>query len=233
MTAGPRRRFLIVDDDRDLGRLLGEYFAGVGIDTAIASDGAKGLAQAVDGGFDLVILDVMLPVLDGFEVLRQIRTRSNVPIIMLTARRERDDRLAGLRSGADDYLPKPFDPDELLARANAILRRTGQADAKTPDIVLPGNVVIDAASRSVRAPEQVLDLTSLEFAILDLLARPMGRVVSRDEISGALYQRPAQAYDRTIDVHISRLRRKLETAQLSIRGIRNSGYALVTSGSEP
>ena len=224
------RKFLIVDDDHDLGALLKEYLAGNGVSATIAHDGARGLSLASEGQFDLVILDVMLPVLDGFEVLRQLRMRSNVPVIMLTARRDRDDRLTGLRAGADDYLPKPFDPDELLARANAILRRVHQMEVLTPDVVLPGNVIVDAANRCVRAPDGVLGLTSIEFAILDLLARPMGRLVSRDEISGALYQRPAQAYDRSIDVHVSRLRRKIEPLHLSVRSIRGGGYALVTGG---
>ncbi len=225
-TLSTQRRFLIVDDDLELAALLTEYLAGAGIVATTSSDGARGLAQAIDGNFDLIILDVMLPVLDGFKVLRQLRMRSNVPVIMLTARREREDRIEGLQTGADDYLPKPFDPDELLARANAILRRVSQAAARIPEVTLPGGLSLDVTNRQVTLSGHTLDLTSIEFAILDLLARPLGRVVPREEISGALYQRPAQAYDRSIDVHISRLRRKIEPAQLHIRSVRGSGYAL-------
>ncbi len=219
-------RFLIIDDDRDLTALLAEYFSGMGVDTAIAADGARGLAQALEGNFDLVILDVMLPHMDGFELLRQLRKRSTVPVIMLTARGEREDRIAGLRTGADDYLPKPFDPDELLARANAVLRRTQHAKAQPGESVAVGELLIDMGSRTVRCGGKPVDVTSLELEILDLLVRPVGRVVSRDEISGVLYQRPAQAYDRTLDVHVSRLRRKVEPAGVRIRGVRGVGYVL-------
>lgn len=219
-------RFLIVDDDTELTSLLAEYFKGAGISTAAAHDGAKGLAQALDGNFDLVILDVMLPVIDGFEVLRQLRKRSTVPVIMLTARRERDDRIAGLQSGADDYLPKPFDPDELLARANAILRRTAGHKPAAPEVIIFGELTLEPHHRMARIGNAKVDLTSIEFEILDLLMRPPGRVISRDEISGVLYQRPARAYDRTLDVHVSRLRQKLDSAQVRIRNVRGVGYVL-------
>ncbi len=222
---GSNPRFLIVDDDRELTQLLTEYFAAAGMECAAAFDGARGLAQALEGAFDLVILDVMLPVLDGFEVLRQIRKRSNIPVIMLTARREREDRIAGLDSGADDYLPKPFDPDELLARANAVLRRTRLAKPAEEAITV-GSLSIDTHTRVVHHGSAPLDLTPLEFEILEILVRPPGRVVTRDEISGILHQRPAEAYDRTLDVHISRLRRKLESARIRIRGVRGVGYML-------
>lgn len=224
--ASAHPRFLIVDDDRTLASLLTEFLSGVGIAATTASDGTAGLAQALDGSFDLVILDVMLPRMDGFEVLRQLRKRSTVPVIMLTARREREDRIAGLQAGADDYLPKPFDPDELLARANAILRRAKRHSAETAEVITLGNLSIDLHNRSVRNGAEPVDVTSIEFEILDLLSHPIGRVVSRDEISGALYQRPAQAYDRSVDVHVSRLRRKIEAGGVQIRGIRGVGYVL-------
>ncbi len=219
-------RFLIIDDDRELTGLLAEYFAGVGVSAVSAADGARGLAQALDGGFDLVILDVMLPGMDGFEVLRQLRKRSNVPVIMLTARGEREDRIAGLRTGADDYLPKPFDADELLARANAILRRVRAAELAVAEVMTVGDVVIDMGRRVVMTGGEALDVTALELEILDLLVRPVGRVVSRDEISGVLYQRPVAAFDRTVDVHVSRLRRKVEPGGVRIRGVRGVGYVL-------
>jgi two-component system response regulator CpxR len=220
-------RFLIVDDDRDLAILLTEYLNGVGVATATAANGATGLAQALEGNFDLVILDVMLPQLDGFEVLRQLRKRSTVPVIMLTARHQREDRITGLETGADDYLPKPFDPDELLARAHAILRRTKlAAHATAGEHFTCGHLTVDSHNRVVRQGERILDVTAFEFEILDLLVRPMGRVVTRDEISGVLYQRPAQAYDRSVDVHVSRLRQKLLPAGVRIKSIRGVGYVL-------
>jgi len=224
-------RFLIIDDDLELTGLLAEYFAGVGIAVTSAADGARGLALALDGNFDLAILDVMMPAMDGFEVLRQLRKRSNVPVIMLTARGEREDRIAGLRTGADDYLPKPFDPDELLARANAILRRAHAAGFSVADVMTVGDLVIDMGRRVVTLRGETLDVTALELEILDLLARPVGRVVSRDEISGVLYQRPLAAFDRTVDVHVSRLRRKVEPGGVRIRGVRGVGYAL-SAGAE-
>ena len=219
-------RFLIVDDDRDLAVLLTEYLAGSGVMATTAADGAAGLAQAMEGNFDLVILDVMLPRLDGFELLRQLRKRSQVPVIMLTARRERDDRIAGLESGADDYLPKPFDPDELLARARAVLRRTKLSPGPTGELIEFGGLTIDVHNRIVRRGDQPMDVTSFELEILDLLVRPVGRVVSRDEISSVLYQRLAQAYDRSVDVHVSRLRQKLMSAGVRIKSIRGVGYVL-------
>ena len=225
-TCMPPDRFLIVDDDRDLAMLLTEYLNGAGIVTSTAADGATGLAQALEGNFDLVILDVMLPRLDGFELLRQLRKRSNVPVIMLTARREREDRITGLETGADDYLPKPFDPDELLARARAVLRRTKPSASPVEEVIEVGGVAIETHHRVVRQGERALDVTAFEFEILDLLVRPMGRVVTRDEISGVLYQRPAQAYDRSVDVHVSRLRQKLLPAGVRIKSIRGVGYVL-------
>lgn len=219
-------KFLLVDDDRELAGLLAEYFGQQGIPVTTAPDGATGLACALEGGFDLVVLDVMLPRLDGFEVLRQLRKRSLVPVIMLTARGNREDRITGLETGADDYLPKPFDPDELLARARAVLRRSRQ-DRGSGEAPIPvGGLLIDHSQRDVRHGGRTLDVTAFEFEILDLLTRPVGRVVSRDEISGVLYQRPAQAYDRSVDVHVSRLRQKLLPGGVRIKGIRGAGYVL-------
>lgn len=226
MPATPPFRFLIVDDDRDLVALLTEYLAGAGIAVIAATDGAAGLAKALDDVFDLVILDVMLPHLDGFEVLRQLRKRSSLPVIMLTARREREDRITGLETGADDYLPKPFDPDELLARARAVLRRAKPSTSPVDEVIEVGNLAIETHRRVVRQGEQKIDVTAFEFDVLDLLVRPAGRLVSRDEISGALYQRPAQAYDRSVDVHVSRLRQKLLPAGVRIKSVRGVGYVL-------
>lgn len=226
MPATPPLRFLIVDDDRDLSGLLTEYLASVGIAAITAADGSSGLAKALEDGVDLVILDVMLPRLDGFELLRQLRKRSDVPVIMLTARRDREDRINGLETGADDYLPKPFDPDELLARARAVLRRARPSTSPVEEVIEIGGLAIEAHHRVVRYGNRKVDVTAFEFEILDLLVRPVGRLVSRDEISGVLYQRPAQAYDRSVDVHVSRLRQKLVPAGVRIKSIRGVGYVL-------
>ncbi len=231
MHAAPPIRFLIVDDDRGLSALLTEYLAGAGITATAAADGATGLAKALEDAFDLVILDVMLPRLDGFELLRQLRKRSNVPVIMLTARREREDRITGLETGADDYLAKPFDPDELLARARAVLRRAKPFTSPMDEVIEMGDLAIETRRRVVRHGDRNLDVTAFEFEILDLLVRPVGRLVSRDEISGVLYQRPAQAYDRSVDVHVSRLRQKLLPAGVRIKSVRGVGYIL-SSGSD-
>ncbi len=226
MQGAPPLRFLIVDDDRELVALLIEYLSGAGITASSAADGAAGLAQALEGSFDLVILDVMLPHLDGFEVLRQLRKRSTLPVIMLSARREREDRINGLETGADDYLPKPFDPDELLARARAVLRRAKHSTSPVDEVIEVGEITIKTHHRAVLHGDRNLDLTGFEFEILDLLVRPVGRQVTRDEISGVLYQRPAQAYDRAVDVHVSRLRQKLLPAGVRIKSIRGVGYIL-------
>ena len=225
MTAAPLR-ILIIDDDRDLVALLAEYLGREGVQLASASDGATGLARALDESFDLILLDVMLPRLNGFELLRQLRKRSNVPVMMLTACGDREDRIAGLETGADDYLPKPFDPDELLARARAVLRRANHRQSATESQLAVGALVVDANRRTVCHGQRPLEITAFEFEILDLLTRPIGRTVTRDEISGVLYQRPAQAYDRNVDVHVSRLRQKLLPAGVRIKGIRGVGYIL-------
>lgn len=219
-------RILIVDDDRELAALLAEYLGREGVRLESASDGASGLARALDESFDLILLDVMLPRLDGFELLRQLRKRSNVPVIMLTARREREDRIAGLETGADDYLSKPFDPDELLARVRAVLRRAKHLRSAGEPPLIVGAASVDSKRRTVHHGQRAIDVTAFEFEVLDLLTRPVGRVVTRDEISGVLYQRPAQAYDRSVDVHVSRLRQKLLPAGVRIKSIRGVGYVL-------
>lgn len=215
---------LLIEDDADLCWLMRDYFAGQGFRIEAAHDGREGLARSLAGEFDLIILDVMLPGLDGFEVLRQLRKRSSTPVIMLTARTAENDRVAGLNSGADDYLPKPFGPEELLARIRAVLRRTGKLQI-APQIIEAGGVKLDATSRQAWYSEAPLDLTSLEFDILELLVRAAGRTVSRDELTGAVHQRRSTPYERSLDVHISHLRKKLERGdQVMIRTIRGVGY---------
>jgi len=226
-----QRSILLVDDDQSLCSLMVDFLGRNGFIVKTAYDGRSGLKAALAGGIDLVILDVMLPALDGFSVLRHVRKHSAVPIIMLTARTEQADRIAGLDAGADDYLPKPFGPEELLSRIRAVLRRTSALVDKT-SILEVGSVRIDIQRRSVWRNDKPLDLTAVEFDILEFLVRAAGRVVSRDELTTILFQRAATPYERTLDVHISHLRKKLgDDGSDGIRTIRGSGYVF-SFGSE-
>ena len=224
---------LLVDDDASLCGLMRDFFTEQGYTVETAHDGRTGLARALSGQFGLVLLDVMLPVLDGFDVLRQIRRQSNVPVIMLTARVERSDRVAGLEGGADDYLPKPFDPDELLARVRAVLRRADPAGGVKRRAFSAGVLDIDSGAHQASLNGQPLALTSMEFQILELLARSPGRIVSRDEVFAVLYQREISPFERSLDVHISHLRKKLESPGApSIKTVRGVGYTLALADSE-
>lgn len=224
------RSLLLVDDDTDLCGLMRDFFTEQGMQVATAHDGRTGLAKALTGQFDLVVLDVMLPVLDGFAVLREIRNQSNVPVIMLTARVERADRVAGLEGGADDYLPKPFDPDELLARVRAVLRRSDSAAPQTRKSFRVGSLDIDPGSRVVTLAGKSVELTAMEFQILELLARSAGRIVTRDEVFAVLYQRETTPYERSLDVHISHLRKKIEgEGSPEIKTVRGVGYTMTTA----
>ncbi len=226
------RSILLVDDDQALCSLMVDFLGRNGFLVNTAYDGRSGLRLALAGGTDLVILDVMLPVLDGFSVLRHLRKHTAVPIIMLTARTEQADRIAGLDAGADDYLPKPFAPDELLSRIRAVLRRTSALVDK-PCLLEVGSVCIDVQRRSVWRNEQPLDLTAVEFDILEFLVRAAGRVVTRDELTTMLYQRAATPYERALDVHISHLRKKLgDFGNDGIQTIRGAGYVF-SYGSKP
>ena len=216
---------LLVDDDQELCSLMADFFSQHGFELEAAHDGRGGLARALEPGFDVIILDVMLPVLDGFEVLAQIRRRSSVPVIMLTARTGQQDRIDGLDAGADDYLPKPFGPEELLARIRAVLRRSGGGIGVRQKIVEAGGLRLNPQTREVWRDDKPIELTSLEFDILDLLARSSGRIVSRDELVAALYQRESTPYERSLDVHVSHLRKKLERGNRPlIRTVRGVGY---------
>jgi len=219
------KRLLVIEDDADLGLLMRDYFANHHFEVETVHDGRAGLARALEGDHDLILLDVMLPVLSGFEVLRQLRKRRTTPVIMLTARTEQPDRIAGLNLGADDYLPKPFGPEELLARIRAVLRRAGHVDAAAERTVELGGLSLDPQAREVRQGARVLEITSIEFDILELLMRSAGRTVTRDELSAVLHQRRSTPYERSLDVHISHLRKKLEgTGTCSIRTVRGAGY---------
>ena len=204
--------------------MMSEFFTQEGHRLECIYNGREGLAAALHGSFDLVILDVMLPILDGFEVLQRLRRRKDLPVIMLTARVQQSDRIRGLDAGADDYLPKPFDPDELLARIRAVLRRSESlARAEAEEIVI-GNIRVRPARREAWVGDHLVDLTAAEFDLLEMLMRSAGRVVSRDEITAALFEREATPYDRFLDVHISHLRKKLEGGRGLIRTVRGVGY---------
>jgi DNA-binding response OmpR family regulator len=215
---------LLVDDDAELCGMMKEFFAEAGHHLECAYTGREGLACALNGAHDLVILDVMLPNLDGFSVLQQLRRRKDLPVIMLTARVQQQDRILGLNSGADDYLPKPFDPDELLARVRAVVRRTESSLRPEAAAMTIGNIRLNATTREVWSAGAPVDLTAMEFDLLEMLIRSAGRVVSREEITAALFEREATPYDRFLDVHISHLRKKLEGGRRLIRTIRGVGY---------
>jgi DNA-binding response OmpR family regulator len=215
---------LLVDDDAELCEMMREFFAEEGHRLECVCNGREGLATALRGVYDLMILDVMLPEIDGITVLEQLRARKNLPVIMLTARVQQHDRILGLNSGADDYLPKPFDPDELMARIRAVLRRTDAASHPPVTAVTFGNIRVSVATREVWSGDTPVELTAMEFDLLELLMRSAGRVVSRDEITAVLFEREATPYDRFLDVHISHLRKKLKGGRSLIRTIRGVGY---------
>jgi len=222
--AGPDLSVLLIDDDVELCELMQEFFAARGIRVETIHDGRRGLAKAFDGAYDVILLDVMLPGVDGFELLRQVRRRSQVPIIMLTARTTKDDCIAGLNAGADDCLPKPFDPEELTARIRAVLRRASRFTAQGPETLEVNGVKLSPGTRETWCDGRPLVLTTIEFDILDLLARSAGRVVSRQELTAAIHQRPASPLDRSLDVHVSHLRKKLDRRGGLIRTVRGVGY---------
>jgi DNA-binding response OmpR family regulator len=216
---------LLVDDDVELCALLVEYLAGRGYTVECAHDGIAGLGRALEGRYDLVILDVMLPQIEGFEVLRRLRKRTTVPVIMLTARAAEQDRITGLEAGADDYLLKPFAAGELLARTRAVLRRAQQRMPDRSPVLEAGGIRLNAQTYQAWAGDEPIELTPTEFELLELLMRSAGRVVSRDEIAGVLHQRQATAYERSVDVHMSHLRKKLEGRRDAvIRTVRGVGY---------
>jgi two-component system, OmpR family, response regulator CpxR len=201
-----------------------EFLKREGFTVDCEHEGLRGLDKALQPGVDLVVLDVMLPGIDGFEILRRLRQRSRVPVIMLTARGEDVDRIIGLELGADDYLPKPFNPRELAARIRAILRRyEPRTDAPSSRLEVNG-VLLDPGTREVFSNGKQVELTTFEFDILEMLMRSAGRVLSRDALMENFYNRKATAFDRSIDMHISHLRKKLERGDNLIKTIRGVGY---------
>lgn len=229
-------RVLVVDDDIELCELVTEYLQPEGFDVEAVHDGEQGVERALSSEFALVVLDVMLPGLNGFEVLRRVRTKSPVPVLMLTARGDDVDRIVGLEMGADDYLPKPFNPRELVARIRAILRRTqptpGEVPAMpAPERMLVGDVELDTGTRTVRRAGELVDLTAVEFNLLETLLRAAGRVVTREELIRMVLGREFTPYDRSIDMHVSNLRKKLghyigEVER--IKTVRGVGYIYVS-----
>jgi DNA-binding response OmpR family regulator len=221
-------KVLLVDDDVELSDLLGEYLQREGFDTDAVHDGASGVARALDGGYDIVVLDVMMPGLDGVEALRRIRLASRVPVLMLTARGDDVDRIVGLELGADDYVPKPCTPRELAARLRAILRRARPAEAGAADEPLAaGPLSLWPGRRLARWRGETLSLTSAEFSLLEVLARQAGRVVGKAELSEQALGRPLARFDRSIDVHVSSLRQKLGQrgdGRSWIETVRGRGY---------
>ncbi|HEY2144757.1 MAG TPA: response regulator transcription factor [Steroidobacteraceae bacterium] len=224
-------RVLLVDDDRELCLMLCEYLAAEHFEVRSVHDGSDALAELQANEFEIVILDVMLPSVGGFDVLRKLGASYSTPILMLTARGDDVDRIVGLELGADDYLSKPFNPRELVARIRAILRRASHKAARgnMPEELSVGPIALNAGTRQVRVRERQVALTGAEFRVLELLMRSAGQVISRESMTEQALGRKLTAYDRSIDTHISNLRRKLELEagkNPEIKNVRGSGYTL-------
>lgn len=221
---------LLIDDDVELCSMLTEYLGKNGFQVKTAHRGDTGLHAAQQRQWSLILLDVMLPGMDGFEVLKRIRLESQVNVLLLTARGEDVDRIVGLEIGADDYLPKPFNPRELLARMRAILRRNGGPVARESTVLRVQNLELDTAARKVLQNGKRLELTDVEFGLLEALMRSPGKVVSREELSEAVLGRKFDPFDRSLDMHVSRLRRKMspdKDQDDQVKTIRGTGYQLV------
>jgi len=218
-------RLLLIDDDEQLGAPLATYLRRFQFELEHATRPSEGLKRLRAGGFDVAILDVMLPEMDGFELCRTIRKESNIPIVMLTARGDVMDRVVGLELGADDYLPKPFEPRELLARIQTILRRTAPAAGNgVRQLRFDGGLAIDLDRRTVQRDNAAIELTSTEFELLVMLAQAPGKVFNRDDILEKLRGQSAEdIHTRAVDILVSRLRRKLEPLDC-IKTLRNAGY---------
>jgi two-component system response regulator CpxR len=231
----PVTRILVVDDDVELCELLEQYLSSQGFQIDAVHDGSAGVDRALSGIYSLVVLDVMLPGIRGFEVLRQIRAKSTLPVIMLTAHGDDVDRIVGLEIGADDYLPKPYNPRELAARINAVLRRTAASPAKdvlTPVTILLDDVRLDTRARTARHDTRDVELTSAEFELLAMFFKSPGQVLSRDDLVKSALGRDLEPSDRSLDVHVSNLRKKLgpcPDGTERIRAIRNVGYVYVVT----
>jgi DNA-binding response OmpR family regulator len=225
----PEARVLLVDDDRELCQMLTEYLNAEHFDVKSVHDGGEALEKLRAGTFEILILDVMLPTVGGFDVLRKLGAAYETPILMLTARGDDVDRIVGLELGADDYLSKPFNPRELVARIRAILRRARPGKSNAPEEIVVGPISLHTGTHRVEVAGRTLPLTGAEFRVLELLMRSAGQVMSRDSLTEQALGRKLVAYDRSIDTHISNLRRKLdlETGRNpEIKNVRGSGYTL-------
>lgn len=222
-------RILIIDDDEELCELVAEYLTVEGFETKAVHDGAAGLESALSGDYDMAVLDVMLPKMNGFDVLRNLRSTSRLPVLMLTARGDDMERIVGLEIGADDYLPKPFNPRELVARLRAILRRTETPETsdRAGDKVVVEDLELARSARTVKLSGQEIPLTSVEFDLLTELATEAGKVVRKEDLSERVLERKLSPYDRSLDMHISNLRKKLgprHDGSDRIKTIRSVGY---------
>jgi two-component system response regulator CpxR len=219
---------LIIDDDEELCELVSEYLGVEGFETEVVNDGASGLDAARSGKYDMAILDVMLPKMNGFEVLKNLRTDSRLPVLMLTARGDDMERIVGLETGADDYLPKPFNPRELVARLRAIMRRsTADGGDKGSDKILVDDIELSEASRSARLEGEEVILTSVEFDLLRHLLLEAGKVIKKEDLSVRVLDRELSPFDRSLDMHISNLRKKLglrDDGSERIKTVRSVGY---------
>jgi len=229
-------RVLMIDDDRALCELTMDFLNSSGFEVEAVHAGREGVSRALTGGFGMAILDVMLPDIDGFEVLKAIRATSRLPIIMLTARGQESDRVVGLHAGADDYLPKPFSARELAARMQAILRRTetlGWGEVRGGDSLVVDDVTLRPAARTVTCNGSGVEVTGAEFSLLQVLLKSAGQVVTRDDLSQQVLGRKSMPYDRSIDMHVSHLRKKLgprSDGRDRIQSVRGVGYVYVLSG---
>src|ERR1700733_5946184 len=221
-------RVLIVDDDRELCELLSERLGTEGFVIEAVHDGPHGLERALSNDYALVVLDLMLPGMGGLDVLRRVRARSPLPVLILTARGEDVDRILGLEIGADDYLPKPFNPRELIARIRAILRRTARVATMTEPLVV-GDIRLDPAAREAQIEGAPLSLTNAEFTVLEMLIQSAGQVVTREQLTETVLGRKLGPFDRVIDVHVSNIRKKLASGhgRNRIKAVRGSGYLFV------
>ncbi len=223
------RKLLVIDDDERLRDLLAEYLGGRGFSVDTAPDGESGLARLRAGGVDLVVLDVMMPGMDGFEVVRELRKTSRMPVVMLTARGDDFDRIVGLELGADDYLAKPFNPRELLARIQAVLRRsTTPTDAGEP-VLRAGPIVVDPDARTVTLHGEAIQLTTTQFEILRTLVANAGRVIPRERLMELARGSDYAAFDRSVDVHVSHIRKKLgddPKNPVYLKTVRGVGYTI-------
>jgi two-component system, OmpR family, response regulator CpxR len=226
MTEDNMSNILIIDDDMELTDLLDQFLSAEGFSVDAVHDGQAGVKKALNGSYDAIVLDVMLPKMNGFEVLKGIREHIETPVLMLTARGDDIDRIVGLEIGADDYLPKPCNPRELVARLRAILRRTQKLPTQKPVVTLE-DIVVDCSKRYVTMADTPLELTNAEFNILEMLIKSPGQAFSKEELTEYALGRKYTAYDRSIDVHISNLRNKLGNNNQGtprIKTVRGFGY---------